>query len=128
MPTVRLTETHIRGRYQGSDGGIYTRVEGAEGQCSRCREWAQSLYHRSDERVCGRHVRLITRTRIRFTTTFACRVYRGDVAELPPGTVVRRRDELDVAGRPVRHGAFDKFVLPGGRGFVLVPRSRWAWV
>jgi len=57
--------------------------------------------------------------------TFACRVYRGGAGESPVGRVVRRGDEIEVGGPPERHGKFDRFEFQGG--FVMVPRSRWAW-
>jgi hypothetical protein len=128
MPTVRLTETHIRGLFWGSDKRIYTREDGTEGQCSRCLRWSQTLYRYSTEQVCERHVKVTQRAWIRLTTTFACRVYRDGMTEQPVARVLRRGDTLRVAGRPERVGRFDKFPLPDGSGFVLVPRSRWAWV
>ncbi|MDY3555194.1 hypothetical protein R5W24_004332 [Gemmata sp. JC717] len=80
------------------------------------------------ERFCARHVRVDrrTKTRIRMTTTFAWRVFPAETGGAPAGTVVRRGDERAVAGPPERCGRFDKFVVP--EGYVLVPRSRWAWV
>lgn len=60
------------------------------------------------------------------TTTFALRTYREGASGPPAGVVVRRGDELGVTGPPQRQGRFDRFDLPTG-GFVLVPRSRWAW-
>lgn len=128
MRTVRLTETHIQGLYRGNDGGIYTRLTGTEGQCTRCGCWSQVLYQRARQRVCGRHVQFVTRTRIRLTTTFACRVYAEGGVEVPPATVLRRGDTIEVAGPPQEHGKFAKFLLPAGKGFVLVPRNRWAWM
>lgn len=127
MPNVDLTETHVRGVYLGSNGCVYAREDGVEERCSRCGRWARTLYRWSDHRVCGRHVRILTRSLIRLTTTFACRVYDGGNVGVPPGRVLRRGDTLAVAGRPERVGGFDKFTLADGRGHVLVPRSRWAW-
>ncbi len=72
-------------------------------------------------------VRLIE-THIRLTTTFACRVYQNATAEWPLGTVLRRGDIIRVTGQPERVGKFDKFVVLEGGWFILVPRSRWAWV
>ena len=78
-------------------------------------------------RESERHAKVTRRTHIRVTTTFACRVYQDGVTEQPPAKVMRRNDILAVKGKPVRVGGFDKFFLPDGSGFVLVPRSRWAW-
>jgi hypothetical protein len=127
MPTVRLTETHVRGVYQGSNGCLYQREDGVERKCSRCRRWAQTSYRWADQHVCGRHVRVVDRAVIRLTTTFACRAFHAGAAGWPPAAVLRRGDSLVVGGIPTRVGRFDRFPLAGG-GFVLVPRSRWAWV
>jgi hypothetical protein len=85
------------------------------------------VFRWGEEAVCGAHVRVTSRTRIRLTTTFARRVYRDGGGEPPAAVVVRRGDEFAVAGPPRRRGKFDRFDLPEG-GFVLVPVSRWAWV
>jgi hypothetical protein len=128
MTTVWLTRTHIDGLYSGRDGRLFVREDGVERRCTRCRRWAQTVYKWSDRRYCGRHVRVSARARVRVLTTFACRVLGGDPVELPPARVVRRGDELAVAGEPERCGRYDKFAAPGRGGFVLVPRGRWAWV
>jgi Trk K+ transport system NAD-binding subunit len=70
----------------------------------------------------------LTETYIRLTTTFACRVYRSSTDEWPQATVLRRGDIILVTGHPERVGKFDKFVVLEGGWFILVPRSRWAWV
>ena len=127
METVLLTQTHVRGLFWGSDKRLYVREDGAEGPCSRCHRWSQTLYRLSNEQVCELHVRVTRRTRIRMTTTFACRVYRDGITEQPPAKVLRRDDTIAVAGRPERVGGYDKFFVSDGSGFVLVPRSRWAW-
>ena len=126
MRAVRLRKTSEPGVYWGDDCRLYERVEGSEARCCRCGRWAQSHFRWGHEVVCGRHVRVASATRIRLTTTFACRAYRAGEATPPPAVVMRRRDELDVAGPPERVGQFDRFELPSG-GYVLVPRSRWAW-
>ena len=126
MPTVRLTETATRGVFRGSNGCLYEREEGVERRCSRCRRWSQTTYRRADENACGRHIRLVTRAVIRLTTTFACRPFRPGADGWPPAAVVRRGDRLVVGGVPTREGRFDRFPLTTG-GFILVPRSRWAW-
>jgi hypothetical protein len=126
--TVWLTRTHVDGLYWGSDGRLFVREDGVERRCSRCGRWTHTVYTWSDHRVCGRHVRVSTRTRIRVLTTFACRVLSDGMADVPPARVVRRGDEVAVAGRPVRQGKYDKFTTPDRAGFILVPRGRWAWV
>jgi hypothetical protein len=118
MPTVRLSETSTRGVFQGSNGCLYEREDGVERTCSRCGQWSQTTYRWSDQHVCGRHLRVIDRAVIRLTTTFACRPFRA--------AVIRRGDTLVVGGVPTRDGRFDRFPLTTG-GFILVPRSRWAW-
>ena len=123
---IRLRKTRVPGVFWGDDGRVYKLVTGTESKCCRCGGWAQTLFTWGREKVCDRHVRVASRTRIRLTTTFACRIYRGGEGEPPPGVVLRRGGELEVAGAPIRRGRFDRFELPGG-GFVLVPRSRWAW-
>jgi hypothetical protein len=128
MTTVDLTATHIKGLFWGSDGRLYCREDGAERECSRCGQWDQTAYRWSDHFVCGRHVRVVPPARIRLTTAFACRVFRTGEVGWPAATVLRRGDTLEVIGRPERQGHFDRFVVDGGRGFVLVPRSRWAWL
>jgi hypothetical protein len=127
MRTVRLRATHVEGMFRGDDSRLYELVTGTEARCCRCGRWAQTVFRWHRDAVCGAHVRVASRTRIRLTTTFACRVYRAGASAPPAGVVVRRGDELAVAGPPHRRGAFDRFDLPDG-GFVLVPRSRWAWV
>lgn len=126
MRAVRLRETRVRGTYWGEDGRLYEFVAGTEQRCCRCGKWAQAVFRWGNERICGEHFRVASRTRVRMLTTFALRVYNGDAGGPPRGRVVRRGDELAVAGAPRREGKFDRFELPGG-GFVLVPRSRWAW-
>ncbi len=126
MPTVRLTETSTRGVFQGSNGCLYEKEDGVERKCSRCRRWTQTTYRRADQPVCAAHVRVVNSAVTRLTTTFACRPVRAGVAECPPATVLRRGDTLVVGGVPTRAGRFDRFPLTDG-GFVLVPRSRWAW-
>ena len=129
MRNVRLTETNVQGQFRGNDGGLYDQVVGTESRCERCGRWAQTLYRRrSKHRVCDRHVQFVSRARIRLTTTFACRMSAIGASECPPALVLRRGDELAVAGRPEPVGQFDRFPLPDGQGFALVPRSRWAWV
>lgn len=125
MLTVRLKPTSIRGVYRGTDGQVYTREDGAERPCGTCGCWAHTLYHRGDRVVCGRHVVVTGRERIRLTTTFACRVYAESTSETPVARVLRRGDMLPVGGPPERVGLYDRFTVAGG--FVLVPRSRWAW-
>jgi hypothetical protein len=112
--------------FWGDDSRLYELVSGTETTCCRCGRWVQTVFRWNTEGVCEAHVRVASRTRIRLTTTFACRVYRGGAGEPPAGRVVRRGDELAVAGPPRRQGPFDRFDLAEG-GFVLVPRSRWAW-
>jgi hypothetical protein len=126
MPTVRLTETATRGVFQGSNGCLYERAEGVERKCSRCGRWTQTSYRWADHHVCGRHLRVVTRAVIRLTTTFACRRFGPAVDGWPRAEVVRRGDTLVVGGVPTRVGKFDRFPLTTG-GFILVPRSRWAW-
>jgi hypothetical protein len=126
MPTVRLTETSTRGVFQGSNGCLYERVEGVERKCSRCGRWTQTSYRWADRHVCGRHLRVVTRAVIRLTTTFACRRFGPNDTGWPRAEVVRRGDTLVVGGVPTRAGKFDRFPLAAG-GFILVPRSRWAW-
>jgi hypothetical protein len=126
MQPIRLRATRRPGTYWGDDGRLYERVSGTETTCCRCGRWAQTVFCWGQERVCGAHVRVASRTRIRMTTTFACRIYRDGAGLPPPGVVLRRGDELAVSGPPWRHGRFDRFTLPDG-GFVLIPRSRWAW-
>ncbi|VTU00787.1 unnamed protein product [Gemmataceae bacterium] len=125
MPTVRLKPTSVRGVYRGTDGRVYTREDGAERPCDACGCWAHTLYLRADRAVCGGHVVVTGRERIRMTTTFACRVYAGTPGEVPAGTVLRRGDTMAVSGPPERVGRYDRFAVAGG--FILVPRSRWAW-
>jgi hypothetical protein len=127
MRAVRLRETRVRGVYWGDDSRLYELVAGTEQQCCRCGKWAQSIFRWGSERVCGEHFRVASKTRIRLTTTFALRVHREGARVLPPARVVRRGDEVAVAGPPRRVGKYDRFDLPCG-GFVLAPRSRWAWV
>jgi hypothetical protein len=127
MQTVRLRETRVVGVYWGDDSRLYKLLTGTEAKCCRCGRWVQTVFQWGAENVCGAHVRVASKTRIRMTTTFACRVYRAGAGELPTGVVMRRGSELAVAGPPQRLGKFDRFVLPDG-GSVLVPRSRWAWV
>lgn len=126
MPTVRLTETSTRGVFQGSNGCLYEREDGVERTCSRCGRWTQTSYRWADRHVCGRHLRVIDRAVIRLTTTFACRPFRSGAGGWLPATVLRRGDTLVVGGVPTRQGKFDRFPLTTG-GFILVPRSRWAW-
>jgi hypothetical protein len=126
MRAVRLKETGVKGMFWGDDSRLYERVSGTEARCCRCGRWSQTVFRWGQEKVCGDHFRLTTRSRIRLTTTFALRVYGQEARELPPGKVVRRGDGFAVAGAPRREGKFDRFELPSG-GFVLVPRSRWAW-
>jgi hypothetical protein len=126
VPTVRLTETATRGVFQGSNGCLYKREDGVERRCSRCRRWTHTSYRWADQHVCAEHVRVVTRAVIRLTTTFACRRFRAGLVEWPPASVLRRGDTLVVGGVPTRVGRFDRFPLTDG-GFVLVPRSRWAW-
>jgi hypothetical protein len=126
MRAVRLRETHVPGTYWGDDGRLYRLVTGTEAQCCRCGRWVRTIFRWGPEKVCGEHVRVASRTRIRMTTTFARRTYREGAGPPPAGVVVRRGDELTVVGPPRRQGKFDRFEVPGG--FVLVPRSRWAWV
>lgn len=126
MPTVRLTETATRGVFQGSNGCLYERAEGVERRCSRCGRWTQTSYRWADRHLCERHLRVVTRAVIRMTTTFACRRFGPDTDGWPRAEVVRRGDTLVVGGVPTRVGKFDRFPLAGG-GFILVPRSRWAW-
>lgn len=126
MRAVRLRLTKVPGVYWGDDHRLYVLEAGAETKCCRCGKWVQSVFRWGREKVCDEHVRVASRTRIRLTTTFACRVYREGVVEPPLATVMRRGDELAVAGVPTLCGKFDRFDLPCG-GFVLVPRSRWAW-
>jgi hypothetical protein len=123
---VRLRATRVPGVYWGDDGRLYEQETGVEAQCGRCGRWAQTGFRWGREWVCGAHVRVASRTRIRLTATFALRVYRDGGLEPPPGVVVRRGAGLAVAGPPQRSGRFDLFNLPCG-GYVLVPRSRWAW-
>jgi hypothetical protein len=125
MRAVRLRETGVEGTFWGEDCRLYELVAGTEQKCCRCGRWAQAVFRWGQERACGAHFRLTTRSRIRLTTTFALRVY-GEAGELPTGKVVRRGDEFAVSGAPRREGKFDRFELHCG-GFVLVPRSRWAW-
>jgi hypothetical protein len=113
--------------YWGDDSRLYELRTGTEVRCCRCGRWAQSVFRWGQEKVCERHVRVAGKTRVRMTTTFALRVYRDGAGGSPAGVVVRRGDEFAVTGPPRREGRFDQFELPGG-GFVLVPRSRWAWV
>lgn len=127
MPTVRLTETATRGVFQGSNGCLYEKEDGVERRCSRCRRWTHTTYRRSDRHVCADHVRVVTSAVIRLTTTFACRPVRDALDECPPASVLRRGDTLVVGGVPTREGRYDRFPLTDG-GYVLVPRSRWAWV
>lgn len=127
MPSLTLSETHVRGVYLGDDGRVYAKEGGRERRCPACGGWAREFYRWADRRVCGRHVRVAERRLVRVTTTFALRVY-GGAGGCPPGRVVRRGDVLAVAGAPDRVGRFDKFRVSGRAGFVLVPRSRWAWV
>lgn len=126
MRAVRLRRTRVPGVYWGDDHRLYELAAGTETKCCRCGKWVQTVFRWGQEKVCGEHVRVASRTRIRLTTTFACRVYREDTTEQPLGVVMRRGAELAVCGPPRSHGKFDRFDLPGG-GFVLVPRSRWAW-
>lgn len=126
MRPVRLRGTRVPGIFWGDDGRLYELAQEAEAKCCRCGRWSQGVFRWGKENVCGRHVRVASRTRIRMTTTFACRVYREGDASPPPGLVVRRGDGLVVAGPPRREGKYDRFELPCG-GSVLVPRSRWAW-
>ncbi|MBN9518785.1 hypothetical protein J0H58_09735 [bacterium] len=127
MPTVRLTETATRGVFQGSNGCLYEKEDGVERRCSRCGKWTQTTYRWADQHVCGRHLRVVTRAVIRLTTTFACRALRpDDHGAPPPARVLRRGDTVVVGGIPTRTGRFDRFPLTAG-GFILVPRSRWAW-
>jgi hypothetical protein len=123
---VRLRKTQFPGMYWGDDCRLYQLVTGTETPCCRCGKWVQTVFRWGQEQVCARHVRIASQCRIRLTTTFACRIYRDSEKELPAGVVLRRGSELAVAGKPFRQGKFDRFELPGG-GFVLVPRSRWAW-
>lgn len=135
MRAVRLSETRVPGVFWGEDRRLYQQVIGTEAQCCRCGMWAQTLFRWGTEGVCERHVRMPgrtkaktkpkTKTRIRMTTTFAWRVIRTGEGNPSVGTVVRRGDERPVAGPPERCGLFDKFEVSGG--YVLVPRSRWAW-
>jgi hypothetical protein len=127
MRAVRVRQTHIPDLYWGEDSRLYKLVTGTETKCCRCGRWAQTIFRWGQEKVCGRHVRVVCRTRVRLTTTFALRVYRDGAGELPVGLVMRRGDEFAVLGPPRRQERFDRFDLPGG-GFVLVPRGRWAWV
>lgn len=122
---VRLRRTHLPDVFWGEDSRLYKLVTGTEVRCCRCGRWVQTVFWWGREKVCERHVRIASRTRIRLTTTFACRVYRGP-SGIPAGVVLRRGSELSVAGAPTRQGKFDRFELPSG-GYVLVPRSRWAW-
>ncbi len=127
MPTVRLTETSTRGIFQGSNGCLYEKADGVERRCSRCRRWTQTTYRWADQFVCGRHLRVVTRAVIRVTTTFASRPLPAVAyGVLPPARVLRRGDTVVVGGVPARVGRFDRFPLTTG-GFILVPRSRWAW-
>lgn len=126
MRAVRLRRTRVPGVYWGDDHRLYELEAGTETQCCRCGKWAKVVFRWGKEKVCSRHVRVASRTHIRLTTTFACRAYREGSAELPPATVMRRGDELAVAGGPRLEGKFDRFELLDG-SFVLVPRSRWAW-
>ena len=127
MRAVRLRETRVPGMFWGTDRRLYQRVSETETQCCRCGQWAQTVFRWGTENVCERHVQVPsgTKTRIRMTTTFAWRVFRPDTPGCPAATVLRRGDERPVAGPPVRCGRFDKFEVPDG--YVLVPRSRWAW-
>jgi hypothetical protein len=127
MQAVRLRQTHVPGVFWGDDGRLYEYVAGTEAECCRCGRWVNAVFRWGDEKVCGAHVRVASRTRIRMTTTFALRVYRTGADGPPPGVVVRRGDEFAVAGPPARCGRYDKFQTPDGIGYVLVPRSRWAW-
>ena len=126
MRAVRLRETRVPGMFWGDDYRLYKLVTGTESKCCRCGRWVETVFRWGREMVCGEHVRVASKTRIRLTTTFAFRVYRACASEWPSGIVMRRGDELSVAGPPRRHGTFDRFDLMGG-GFVLIPRSRWAW-
>jgi len=125
MQAIRLKETNVRGMYIDNDGRVYALVNGAEAQCDRCEGWTQKAYRRGKELICGAHVRIASRTHIRIMTTFACRVYRDGATGQPSAKVFRRGDVMAVASRPERVGGYDKFFVSGG--FVLVPRSRWAW-
>ncbi|QDU20557.1 hypothetical protein [Urbifossiella limnaea] len=127
MPTVRLTETTTRGVFQGSNGCLYERSDGVERKCSRCGRWTQTTYRWADQNICDRHLRVVTWAVIRVTTTFAFRPLPAAVyGDPPPARVLRRGDTLVVGGVPTRVGRFDRFPLTTG-GFVMVPRSRWAW-
>gem|GEM_PF-3911181 len=126
MRAVRLKETRVAGVYWGDDSRLYKLVTGTETKCCRCGKWVQTVFRWGREKVCGKHVRVASKTRIRLTTTFACRVYHTGGDELPRGVVLRRGAELAVVGAPQSQGKFDRFDLPDG-GFVLVPRNRWAW-
>jgi hypothetical protein len=126
MRAVRLRRTRVPGVYWGDDHRLYELESGTETRCCRCGHWVQTVFRWGREKVCGEHVRVASRTRIRLTTTFACRVYREGAAVPPAGSVMRRGDEMEVCGTPRPEGRFDRFELPGG-GFVLIPRSRWAW-
>jgi hypothetical protein len=126
MRAVRLRKTRVPGIYWGDDRRLYEFVTGTEAKCCRCGHWVQTVFRWGPENVCGAHVHVASKTRIRLTTTFACRVYRAGAGEPPAGVVMRRGSELEVVGPPQKRGPFDRFDLPCG-GFVLVPRSRWAW-
>ncbi|MFO0798299.1 MAG: hypothetical protein U0804_12550 [Gemmataceae bacterium] len=126
MPTVRLTETAAHGVFQGSNGCLYEREDGVERRCSRCRRWTQTTYRWADRHVCAAHVRVVSSAVIRLTTMFACRRFRAGDGGWPAASVLRRGDTLVVGGVPTRDGRYDRFPLTDG-GYVLVPRSRWAW-
>ncbi|MBP3954741.1 hypothetical protein J8F10_05510 [Gemmata sp. G18] len=127
MRSVRLKMTQVPGVFWGDDSRVYELQVGTEVRCSRCGQWAQTVFRWGQESVCGEHVRVTSRTRIRVTTTFAWRAYRTGTTEPPAAIVMRRGDEFAVAGPPERCGKYDKFMTPDRDGFVLVPRSRWAW-
>src|SRR3954447_10490750 len=111
---VRLRRTHLPDVFWGEDSRLYKLVTGTEARCCRCGRWSQTVFRWGREKVCERHVRIASRTRIRLTTTFACRVYRDDAGGIPAGLVLRRGSELAVAGAPRRCGKFDRFELQGG--------------